>query len=53
MFKLNNMILQLLLNVEQDVEESLTLIVLQNIKKFVKKYFKKKENNLMFRNKES
>jgi hypothetical protein len=34
------------------LEENLILTSLPNIKKYVKKCFKKKENNLMFRNKE-
>jgi hypothetical protein len=46
------MILLHLFNVELAAEENLILTVLPNIKKYVKKYFKKKENNLMFKNKE-
>jgi hypothetical protein len=46
------MILLHLSNVELVVAENLIQIVLQNIKKYVKKSFKKKENNLMYKSKE-
>jgi hypothetical protein len=51
--KLNNMTPQHLSTVSKDVEENLILIASQNIKKFVKKYFRIKEKNLMHNNKES
>ena len=41
-----------LFNVVKDVDVNLILIQLRNIKKYVKKYFKIKENNLMHNNKE-
>lgn len=46
------MILRHLLCVDKDAEENLILTAYQNIKKFVKKYFKIKDRSSMFNNKE-